>query len=196
MWVTTKYHAAIYFAVTKTWRRFFLISRRLHRYSDNRRWAGGSRRSQRRKLPWTTWRGRIRWSRIRWQVGSCTNITWLLVLVAGPRTNQNPEHEAGRAAGGAPDQRGHGGERHLLPQRQTVRGEVVMYHKDYTICSKYKHLCQGFLSSDLIKVACQSICSPWTYLALMRKNICQTDNFCTNRRTHFLRIVYKKERNE
>ena len=80
--------------------------------------------------------------------------------VAGPRTNQNPEHEAGRAAGGAPDQRGHGGERHLLPQRQAVRGEVVMYHKDYTICSKYKHLCQGFLSSDLIKVTCQSICSP------------------------------------
>ena len=126
MWVTTKYHAAIYFAVTKTWRRFFLISRRLHRYSDNRRWPGGSRRLLRRKLPWTTWRGRIRWSRIRWQVGSCTNITWLLVLVAGPRTNQNFEYEAGRAAGGAPDQRGHGGERHLLPQRQTVRGEVVI----------------------------------------------------------------------
>ena len=41
-----------------------------------------------------------------------------------------------------------------------VSSEVVMYHKDYTICSKYKHLCQGFLSSDLIKVACQSICSP------------------------------------
>ena len=46
------------------------------------------------------------------------------VVVAGPRTNQNSEHEAGRAAGGAPDQRGHGGERHLLPQRQAVRGEM------------------------------------------------------------------------
>ena len=43
-------------------------------------------------------------------------------MVTGAGTDQDADHEAGGAAGGAQHERGQRGQRHLQPVRQAVRG--------------------------------------------------------------------------